>query len=196
MFMRPPTPPEAKARPSGLKATILTGVMWPFSWKTHVAPPCDLCDDCNATTAKACEKWKRLVWVTIFLKRIYDVIHANISKTYHAFRVCIFLPPPVRVWGTAVWEVWDDLWNSPDCDQTILTASEKHGDTWNSNQLKSVNTFVVTSLSACTHSAHEWRDIFNTNWGKFVARRKEKITLASKRAKYIYIYTGMYITFS
>lgn len=27
MFMRPPTPPDARARPSGLKARVLTGVM-------------------------------------------------------------------------------------------------------------------------------------------------------------------------
>lgn len=41
MFMRPPTPPDARARPSGLKASVLTGVMWPFSWKTHTAPSPD-----------------------------------------------------------------------------------------------------------------------------------------------------------
>lgn len=38
MFIRPPTPPDARARPSGLKASVLTGVMWPFSWRTHTAP--------------------------------------------------------------------------------------------------------------------------------------------------------------
>lgn len=38
MFIRPPTPPETRARASGLKASALTGVMWPFSWNTHTAP--------------------------------------------------------------------------------------------------------------------------------------------------------------
>lgn len=47
MFMRPPTPPDARARPSGLKASVLTGVMWPLSWKTHIAPSPDHREDCN-----------------------------------------------------------------------------------------------------------------------------------------------------
>lgn len=49
MFMRPPTPPEAKARPSGLNARVLTGVMWPFSWKMQVAPSPDHREDYNTT---------------------------------------------------------------------------------------------------------------------------------------------------
>ena len=48
MFMRPPTPPDASARPSGLKARVLTGVMWPFSWNTHTTPsePLDRLEHC------------------------------------------------------------------------------------------------------------------------------------------------------
>lgn len=47
MFMRPPTPPDARAQPSGLKASVRTGVMCPFSWKTHAAPSSDQQEDCN-----------------------------------------------------------------------------------------------------------------------------------------------------
>lgn len=56
MFMRPPTPPDTRARPSGLNTSILTGVMWPLSWKTHTAPSSDHGEDCNNTVSV----WKRI----------------------------------------------------------------------------------------------------------------------------------------
>lgn len=52
MFMRPPTPPDAKASPSGLKARVFTGVMWPFSRKTQAAPTSDHREDYNTAIKK------------------------------------------------------------------------------------------------------------------------------------------------
>lgn len=52
MFIRPPTPPDAKASPSGLKARVFTGVMWPFSRKTQEAPTSDHREDCSTVIRK------------------------------------------------------------------------------------------------------------------------------------------------
>lgn len=84
MFMRPPTPPDARARPSGLKASVLTGVMWPFSWKTHTAPSPDHWEGWNTVTA--CERKSAQSLMKYTLKNVpaaYIYIYRERENTQH-----------------------------------------------------------------------------------------------------------------
>lgn len=105
MFMRPPTPPDARARPSGLKANVLTGVMWPFSWKTQTAPSADHREDCSTETAcksnSAPSLLKQilssLLGLCVRTEGIRGVI--NCSESYkHLLYLCLF-SFNVSFWG-------------------------------------------------------------------------------------------------
>lgn len=45
--MRPPSPPDTNASPSGLNATVRTGAMCPLSWNTHFTSTAFLYPSCK-----------------------------------------------------------------------------------------------------------------------------------------------------